>query len=99
MALLLFPEDSLEPQLAVLLDPNLRLEAADSVNKAILDRQSSRREAAIRQLVKMRSWAERKARKNDSISLPERIDIGLKGEDMESHQPHATENGHDLVMT
>ncbi|KOS20626.1 Glucose-induced degradation protein 8 -like protein [Escovopsis weberi] len=63
MALLLFPPENLQPQLAALLNPDLRRDAADKVNRAILERQSARREAAIRHLVKMRAWAESTARK------------------------------------
>ena len=98
MALLLFPADTLEPQLRALLDPALRLDAADSVNKAILERQSARREAAIRQLVKMRAWAETQARmSNAQLILPARIDIGLKGDHYEEHP--SAENGHDMMIT
>ena len=100
MALLLFPQDALDPQLAALLDPNLRRDAADSVNRAILEKQSSRREAAIRQIVKMRSWAEDKARKNQ-IVLPSKIDIGLQLVSAESGRLQAGDagNGHDSLMT
>ncbi|KAH7322950.1 CTLH/CRA C-terminal to lish motif domain-containing protein [Stachybotrys elegans] len=76
MALLLFPPDALDPQLAELLDPSLRREAADSVNRAILDRQSQRRETAIRQIVKMRAWAETAAR-DKGKDLPTKLAIGL----------------------
>lgn len=99
MALLLFPAESLDPPLAALLDPALRREAADSVNKAILARQSTRRDAAIRQLVKMRAWAESRAR-DKGANLPDRLDIGLKNEELDSHGRHQlhSENGHDSMM-
>ncbi|KAG5984086.1 hypothetical protein E4U55_006118 [Claviceps digitariae] len=77
MALLLFPASGLEPQLAALLDPELRRTAADSVNKAILEKLSTRREAAIRHLVKLRAWAENTARIK-SVSLPDKLEIGLR---------------------
>jgi hypothetical protein len=97
MALLFFPKESLDSQLAYLLDPNLRRETADNVNKAILERQSRRREAAIRQLVRMRAWAESKAR-NKSANLPDRLDIGLRGEDADDHsQP--SENRNEAMIT
>lgn len=100
MALLLFPPDGLEPQLAALLDPELRRSAADSVNKAILEKHSARRAAAIRQLVKMRAWAENTARDKGS-SLPDRLDIGLRGEDQSQHNRQQSHlgNGHEPMVT
>ncbi|RDA85151.1 hypothetical protein CP532_1558, partial [Ophiocordyceps camponoti-leonardi (nom. inval.)] len=100
MALLLFPHDNLDPQLAALLHPDLRRDAADSVNRAILERQSARREAAIRHLVKMRAWAEAKARESFLV-LPDRLDIGLKGEEPQGHSAseHNAENGHEPMVT
>ncbi|KAG6064486.1 hypothetical protein E4U13_005627 [Claviceps humidiphila] len=80
MALLLFPPNALEPQLAALLDPELRRSAADSVNKAILEKLSARRESAIRHLVKLRAWAEETAREK-FVSLPASLDIGLHDDD------------------
>ncbi|CZR47012.1 hypothetical protein FPRO06_05869 [Fusarium proliferatum] len=97
MALLLIPSDAREPQLAALLEPELRREVADSVNRAILERQSRRREAAIRQLVRMRVWAENTAR-DKRKNLPDRLDIGLNGEESDSPRPH-TGNGHDPMIT
>lgn len=98
MALLLFPNDQLEPHIAALLQPNLRREAADSVNKAILERQSKRREAAIRSLVKMRAWAENAAREK-GILLPAQLDIGLHGEEIDSGNGASSENGHEPMVT
>ncbi|KAK2593500.1 hypothetical protein QQS21_008816 [Conoideocrella luteorostrata] len=100
MALLLFPPDGLEPQLAALLDPELRRAAADSVNKAVLEKQSARREAAIRHLVKLRAWAENSAREK-GLNLPDRLDIGLKGDEQDqqslTHPP--VENTHEPMVT
>lgn len=97
MALLLFPPETLEPQLAALLNPELRRDAADSVNRAILERQSTRREAAIRQLVKMRAWAESAARER-GVSLPERLDVGLTADDTDRRHGNP-ENGHEPMVT
>lgn len=99
MALLLFPQESLDPKLAALLDPSLRREVADSVNKAILSRQSTRREAAIRNLVKMRAWAETRVRDKGG-SLYEPLDVGLKSDEADSHSRRkpGAENGHDSMM-
>ncbi|KYK61982.1 CTLH domain-containing protein [Drechmeria coniospora] len=100
MALLLFPPDKLEPQLASLLDPDLRRDAADSVNRAILAKQSARREAAIRHLVRMRAWAENTAR-DKGLGLPDRLDIGLRGDepDGQSGRLFGVENGHEPMVT
>lgn len=99
MALLLFPPETLEPQLAALLNPDLRRDAADKVNRAILERLSTRREAAIRHLVKMRAWAENTAREKGT-SLPERLDIGLKYDEPENQaRRRLVENGHEPMVT
>lgn len=84
MALLVLPHNDLEPSLAALLHPDLRREVADSVNKAVLEHQSQRREAAIRQLVKMRAWAESTARA-EKKTLPDHIELTL----------NTPEHGHD----
>lgn len=94
MTLLVFPHDSLDPPLAALLQPGLRRAVADQVNKAILDGQSQRREAAIRQLVMMRVWSEATARTETKKDLPPRIDIGLDGTQGLKH-----ENGPDQPMS
>ncbi|KKY35429.1 putative ran binding protein in the microtubule-organising centre [Diaporthe ampelina] len=92
MAILLYPRDSLKPEQAAIMHPNLRREVSDMVNKAILHRQTQRREAAIRHLVKIRAWAEESARSSRK-NLPERIELGLNGEDS-SH-----ENGSEPMVT
>lgn len=96
MALLLFPRDSLEPPLAALLSPDLRREVAEEVNQAVLKKQSQRREAAIRRLVQMRTWAESTARER-SHGLPDRLDIGLIGD--EERRPLDASNGHEPMIT
>ncbi|KAK5658216.1 hypothetical protein OQA88_2191 [Cercophora sp. LCS_1] len=92
MALLIFPHESLAPELDALLRSDLRLNTATKVNEAILERQARRREAAIRQLVKMRAWAENSARAKKK-DLPDRIELGLYGED------DYNENGHEPMIT
>jgi len=92
MALLVFPNDNLEPQLAALLHPDLRRSVADRVNKAILVSQNQRRDAAIRNLVRLRAWAEDKTRERKK-DIPDSIDLGLNGDD-EMH-----ENGHEPMIT
>ncbi|PHH83558.1 hypothetical protein CDD82_7119 [Ophiocordyceps australis] len=100
MVLILFPSESLNPQSAALLKPDLRRVAADDVNKAILQSQSARREAAIRHLVRMRVWAESTARERGR-SLPSNIDIGLRDEGVESRiNPQLTgDNDGDSMVT
>jgi len=94
MALLVFDKDNLEPQLAALLHPDLRRSVADRVNKAILTSQNQRRDAAIRNLVRLRAWAENAARDRKK-DLPTRIELGLDSGDREDTQ----ENGHEPMIT
>jgi len=94
MALLVFPSDSLEAPLAALLQPTLRRQVADRVNKAILSSQNTRRDAAIRGLVRLRAWAEDTARQSKK-DLPGRIELGLDGDENNEGQ----ENGHEPMIT
>jgi len=96
MTLLVFPHDNLEPQLAEILHPNLRRQVADNVNKAILAGQSERRDAAIRQLVKMRAWAENTARDNARERGFHRDPLGI-GMGREGERTH--ENGAEHMIT
>lgn len=75
MALLIFPPEKLTPPLKALLDRSLRQTVASSVNEAILASQGERREARIRNLVRVRAWAEQKAREV-KLDLPESIELG-----------------------
>ena len=84
MALLIFPPENLSPQLAELVDPQLRSVVANRVNEAILHSQGARREAQIRKLVRVRAWSEKMAREGGAgtgsgrkIDLPERLELGL----------------------
>lgn len=90
MALLIFPSSSLEPQLAEILHPDLRRNVADRVNKAILVTQNQRRDAAIRNLVRLRSWAENTAR-DSRKDIPARLELDLDA--------NLNENGHEPMMT
>lgn len=76
MSLFMFAHDELEPPLAAIVHPDLRRSVADKVNKAILAKHNQRRDAQIRKLVKMRAWAECKAREAKK-DLPAFIDLGL----------------------
>ncbi|PWY82183.1 CTLH domain-containing protein [Aspergillus heteromorphus CBS 117.55] len=76
LALLIFPADNLSPSLAPLLHPDLRKEIANRVNEAILLNQGTHKEARLRNLVKLRAWAEQKAREAKK-DIPEKLDLGL----------------------
>lgn len=95
MALFLYPRKELRPEQQALLHPDLRRDVADKVNKAVIFRQTKRREAAIRQLVKVRTWAEDSAR-SAKKDLPSRLELGLNGEDVDG-SPH--ENGSEAMVT
>lgn len=94
MALLVFPQDNLEPPLAALLRPELRRCVADRVNKAILTSQNARRDATIRSLVRLRAWAEDTARQVNK-DLPARMDLGLDGDE----KLNTPENGAEPMVT
>lgn len=85
MSLIIFPLDKLKPELARLLSPDLRRNTATEVNEAMLVRQNQRREAAIRQLVRMRAWAETSARSKKK-DLPESIELGLNADNSEPNE-------------
>lgn len=85
MALLIFPRDKLPATLKPLLEPSLRLEIAKIVNAAILTSQGCRKEAAIHNLIKARTWAENKCHEMKK-PIPHRLNLGLRaGEDEESN--------------
>ena len=77
MALLIFPPEKLAPPLAALLNPNLRKEVAKKVNEAIHESQGERTKARLFDLVRLRAWAEAKARDGRRAELPEKIELGL----------------------
>lgn len=98
MSLLFFSRDNIPPRVRRLLHPDLRREVADSVNKAILDQQSQRRVTAIRELTKLRAWAENTARVR-KIELPSRLDLGLGCDDGDMADDRQHENGHEPMVT
>jgi hypothetical protein len=85
LALLIFPSDNLSPSLASLLDPSLRKDIAQRVNEAILQNQGARKEARLRNLVKLRAFAEHKAR-DAKKDIPDKLDIGLLGDNTDNNQ-------------
>jgi hypothetical protein len=92
LALLIFPSDNLAPGLASLLDPTLRKDIATRVNEAILENQGARKEARLRGLVKLRAFAENKARESKK-DIPDKLDIGLINETHDSTRNSNANNG------
>jgi hypothetical protein len=82
MSLLVFSHDSLSPQIAALMQPELRRQVADKVNQAILKRQGHSVESRIKEWVRARTWAEQYARKTKK-DVPAHIPIGLDGDNEE----------------
>ncbi|QSZ34211.1 hypothetical protein DSL72_005801 [Monilinia vaccinii-corymbosi] len=97
MALLVFPPDKLEPQLAALLHPDLRRSVADKVNKAILQSQNQRRDAAIRDIVRLRAWAENTAR-DAKKEIPDFIELGLDDDNGEDNIHGNGSHAHEAMM-
>ncbi|KAK4097019.1 hypothetical protein N658DRAFT_457748 [Parathielavia hyrcaniae] len=93
MSLVIFSHDSLRPELRALLSSDLRRTTASKVNEAVLLRQTQRREAAIRQLVRMRAWAETSARGKNK-DLPESLQLGLNADSAEYG-----ESSHEAMIT
>jgi len=97
MALLIFPSESLPPALKTLLDPSLRLSLATQVNRAILHNQGEQTEAQIRDLVKLRQWAEQKCRETKK-SIPPTLSLGLDQiDDMDDQDGNETTNGNSAA--
>lgn len=83
MSLLIFlpaATNTLQPQLAELLEPSLRRDVASKVNEAILTSMGARGEARMRSLVRLRLWAEQKAR-DAGKDLPPVLPLGLQDAD------------------
>ncbi|KAF1816812.1 hypothetical protein P152DRAFT_453434 [Eremomyces bilateralis CBS 781.70] len=93
MALLIFSHDNLPAQLSELLDPALKKKVAIEVNEAILSSQGLPKEARIRGLVKLRSWAEEEARKK-GLHLPKTIPLGLDNDEEEDGEDDAVNGSH-----
>ncbi|KAI9712866.1 MAG: hypothetical protein M1828_001535 [Chrysothrix sp. TS-e1954] len=74
MALLIFPPDSRTPELTMLLDPQLRQDTATAVNEALLESFGHGPKPKLKLLVKLRAWAERRAREQ-KVALPKTMDL------------------------
>lgn len=95
MSLLIFlPTDgTLQPQFAELLEPTLRRDVAKRVNEAILNNMGARGEARLRSLVRLRVWAEQKARSTGK-DLPPVLPLSLQ----DSEDMILESNGNDVPM-
>jgi hypothetical protein len=82
MSLLIFlpATGTLQKELTDLLEPSLRRNVASKVNEAILTTMGARGEARMRSLVRLRHWAESKARAAGK-DIPPRLPLGLQATD------------------
>ena len=87
MALLIFPPENLSGPLSGMFDPELRQTVAADVNREILKELDCAGEPKIKGLIKLRAWAERKARERKFPLPAEGLDLWGKRSD--------EENGHD----
>ena len=78
MSLLIFlpTTGTLHKELSQLLEPSLRRDVASKVNEVILASMGSRGEARMRSLVRLRNWAETKARATQK-DIPPVLPLGL----------------------
>lgn len=76
MCLIAFAPDKLTPELNALLEPQLKQNVAEMVNQAILDSYGRNKEPRIKALIKLRAWAETKARESRK-ELPPTLGIGI----------------------
>jgi glucose-induced degradation protein 8 len=106
MSLLIFlpAEDTLQPQFAELLQPSLRRDVASRVNEAILGSMGARGEARLRNLVRLRIWAEEKARAA-AKPLPPFLPLGLSegeeyaGEGTGNHEVTGNHDSGDVMVS
>lgn len=79
MSLLIFlpATGTLQSELTGLLEPSLRRNVASKVNEAILTSMGARGEARMRSLVRLRHWAEAKAR-DAGKNIPPVLALGLQ---------------------
>jgi hypothetical protein len=82
MSLLIFlpATSTLQKDLSDLLEPSLRRHVASKVNESILTSMGARGEARMRSLVRLRHWAESKARAAGK-DLPPVLPLGLQDAD------------------
>ncbi|KAL6719130.1 hypothetical protein ACLMJK_003367 [Lecanora helva] len=86
MALLIFDPDKLSPPLIALLQPELRQEVGQRVNRALLASRGERTKATLYDLVNLRAWANQKAKEAKKEHLPDQVELGFD----------TVQNGHDV---
>lgn len=74
MALLIYSKDKMSAPMLALLEPELRRGIADRVNVALLDKEGHRSQTQLKSLVKLKIWAEKRAREQ-KLDLPEKLGI------------------------
>ena len=90
MALIIFPHNSLQPELAALLSPDLRRAVAYKVNMAMLRRRyPAHAEPSLLWLMRTRIHAEDVCR-SKGRNLPEKIDLGMNPEGQDKPEPMDT---------
>lgn len=77
MSLVAFAPEKLTPELKALLEPKLKQDVAEMVNQAILTSYGRNNQARIKALIKLRAWAETKARDSGKEGLPPMLSIGV----------------------
>ena len=100
MSLLIFlPSDGpLQPQFAELLEPSLRRDVAKRVNEAILNNMGARGEPRLRGLVRLRMWAEQKARAAGK-ELPQTLPLGLSDSDDTAIESNGNGEAADIMVS
>lgn len=79
--------DTIQKELSDLLEPSLRRTVASKVNEAILASMGARGESRMRMLVRLRHWAELKARAAQK-DIPPELPLGLQVEDERPSNGH-----------
>lgn len=100
MSLLIFlpNEGPLQPQFAELLEPSLRRDVAKRVNEAILNNMGARGEPRLRGLVRLRLWAEQKAR-TAGKELPAVLPLGLSDSDDATNEANGHGESADIMVS
>jgi hypothetical protein len=97
MSLLIFlpaPAGTLQKELTELLEPSLRRNVASKVNEAILTNMGTRGESRMRSLVRLRHWAEFKA-KDVGKDIPH-MPLGLQ--DAEERPANGNSEAADVMV-